>query len=126
MTLEIRSRHGDRQRPLAAPSQLRRQASLQTTSATTAQNGADIAMAFAIPSTGRSGASAFNPDPYFIGRTDVPPDTILLWLGCNHNTPKRGASRKNHVLLPAGCWCFTRQSMTKRSKHVVTTRCYGG
>ena len=74
MTLEqIRSRHGDRQRPLAAPSQLRRQASHQTTSATTAQNGADIAMAFAIPSTGRSGASAFNPDPYFIGRTDVPP-----------------------------------------------------
>ena len=30
----------------------------------------------------------------------------MLWLACNHNTPKISGSCKNHVLLPAGCWCF--------------------
>jgi hypothetical protein len=44
----------------------------------------------------------------------------LLWLTCNHNTPKRRRPCKNNVLLPAGCWCFAPQSMRKRSKHVVT------
>jgi hypothetical protein len=48
-------------------------------------------------------------------------DAILLWLACNHNTPKVRGFCKNRVLLPAGCWFFTSQSMmTKLGKHMVT------
>ena len=52
-----------------------------------------------------------------IGRNNTYSDAILLWLACNHNTPKISGPCKNHVLLTAGCWRFTPQSMTKRSKH---------
>ena len=63
------------------------------------------------------------PDPPFIGPNDIKffLDAILLWLACNHNTPKIRGFCKIRVLLPAGCWFFTSQSMmTKLGKHMVT------
>jgi hypothetical protein len=63
------------------------------------------------------------PDPPFIGPNDIKffLDAILLWLACNHNTPKVRGFCKNRVLLPAGCWFFSPQSMmTAQGKHMVT------
>jgi hypothetical protein len=76
------------------------QASVQITPTITTQNGADIARAFAIPTTGRRDESSTTDPPLNqLKRHQIYHRGSLLWLVCNHNPPKNSGPHDNDVLL---------------------------